>query len=244
MYITSGELAKRFNVSIRTIRYYDQIGLVCPSKLGEGGKRFYSAEDCLILQKVILLKSLTLPLEEINRIIKNQSTESILKVHKSYLEEQVSNIQKSIAHTNSLLNILRLEGTINWEDLISLVVPSKQNRSWSSFFSADEQGKLRESLPKLEMDSPSIKMWINLIRRIELCIQDNISPGSEHAKLIIEDIEILSEETFQGDQNLMNKFWKVRRSQESSNELNLYPIKQEIIDFIEEAYAIIQGQQG
>jgi DNA-binding transcriptional MerR regulator len=216
---------------------------VCPSKFGEGGKRLYSAEDCLILQKVILLKSLALPLEEINRIIKDLSTESILMVHKSYLEEQVSNIQKSIAHTNSLLNILTLEGTINWEDLISLIVPPQQNRTWSSFFSADEQEKLRESLPKLEMDNPSIKRWINLVRRIELCIQDNISPDSEYARLIIEDIEILSEETFQGDQNLMNKFWKVRRSQESSNELNLYPIKQEIIDFIEEAYAIIQGQQ-
>ncbi|MBM4760789.1 MerR family transcriptional regulator [Bacillus sp. B15-48] len=238
MYITSGELAKRFKVSIRTIRYYDQIGLVCPSKLGEGGKRFYSEEDCLILQKVILLKSLALPLEEIGRIIKNQSTESILMIHKTYLEEQVSNIQKSIAHTNSLLNILTLEGTV------SLVVPPKQNKTWSLLFSADEEEKLRESLPKLEMDNPSIKRWINLVRRIELCIQDKISPGSEHAKLIIEDMEILSEEIFQGDQNLMEKFWKVRRSQESSNELNLYPIKQEIIDFIEEAYAIIQGQQG
>jgi MerR family transcriptional regulator, thiopeptide resistance regulator len=56
----------------------------------------------------------------------------------------------------------------------------------------------------------------------------------------MEDIEILSEETFRGDQILMAKFWDIRRSSQLSNELNLYPIKQEIIDYIEEAYALIQ----
>ncbi|WP_059173519.1 MerR family transcriptional regulator [Bacillus sp. FJAT-27445] len=242
MLISSGELAKRFKVSVRTIRYYDQIGVVRPSKLGEGGKRFYSVEDCLNFEKVILLKSLALPLDEIKRIIKDQSTETILIAHKSYLKEQLFNIQTSIAHTTSLLHILKLEGTIHWEDLISLVVPPEQNRTWSSFFSIEEQEKLYETLPKLEKDNLSVKKWINLVKRIELCILEDTSPGSEQAKLIIEDMEILSEETFQGDQNLLTKFWEVRRSQESSNELNLYPIKQEIIDFIEEAYAIIQGQ--
>uniref|UniRef100_UPI003F499DB8 MerR family transcriptional regulator n=1 Tax=Niallia taxi TaxID=2499688 RepID=UPI003F499DB8 len=242
MYISSGELAKRFKVSIRTIRYYDQIGLVCPSKLGGGGKRFYSAEDCLILEKVILLKSLALPLEEIKKIVKDQSTETILKAHKSYLEEQLVNTQKSIAHTTSLLHILKIEGTINWEDLISLIVPPQQNKNWSSFFSMEEQEILQERLPKLEEDNLSTKKWINLVKRIELYIQEDISPGSKHAKLILEDMEILSEETFKGDQNLMTRFWVVRRSQEFSNKLNLYPIKQEIIDFIEEAYAITQGQ--
>lgn len=183
MYISSGELAKQFKVSIRTIRYYDQIGLVRPSKISENGKRFYSAEDCLILEKVILLKSLALPLEEIKRIIKDQSTETILTAHRSYLEQQLDNTQKSIAHTTSLLHILKLEGTINWEDLISLIVPPKENRTWSSFFSMEEQEKLHESLPKLEEDSISTKKWINLIKRIEICIQENISPDLNRLSL-------------------------------------------------------------
>ncbi|QHS23712.1 MerR family transcriptional regulator [Virgibacillus sp. MSP4-1] len=242
MYMSSGELAKKFKVSIRTIRYYDQIALVCPSKLGEGGQRLYSAEDCLILEKVILLKSLALPLEEIKRIIQDQSTEKILIAHKTYLEEQLTNTEKSIAHTTSLLQILKLEGSINWEDLVSLTVPPENTRSWTSFFSGEEQEVLSENLPKLENDNLSTKKWVNIVRRIEHCMQGDISPGSEQAQLIMEDMEILLEETFQGDQNLMAKFWEVRRSQESSKALNLYPIKQEIIDFIEEAYAITQEQ--
>jgi len=242
MYISSGELAKRFKISIRTIRYYDQIGLVRPSKLGEGGKRLYSAEDCLVIEKVILLKSLALPLQEIKKIIKDQSIETILIAHKTSLEDQLVNIQKSIAQTTSLLHILRLEGTINWEDLISLILPLQQSRNWDSYFSMEEQETLDESLPKIEKDTLSTKKWINLIKRIELCLQKDISPSSEQAKLIMEDMEILSEEAFQGDQNLVNKFWEVRRSKESSSELNLYPIKQEIIDFIEKAYSVIQGK--
>ncbi|MEK4627426.1 MerR family transcriptional regulator [Solibacillus sp. FSL R7-0682] len=240
MYLTSGELAKRFKVSLRTIRYYDQIGLVRPSKVGEGGKRFYSGEDCLMLEKVILLKSLALPLEEIKLVMDKQSIESILLAHKSYLEEQAVNIQSSITHTVSLLNIHKLEGNIHWEDLLALTVKPEKNRSWNAFFTDEEQEVLQGRLPKLEEDTLSTQKWMNLVRRIQLCIQDNISPASEHAKLILEDMDILSEETFLGDQDLMDRFWEVRRSSQLSNELNLYPIKQEIIDFIEQAFAFIQ----
>jgi MerR family transcriptional regulator, thiopeptide resistance regulator len=176
VYLSSGELAKRFKVSLRTIRYYDQIDLVRPSKLGEGRKRFYSAEDCLMLEKVILLKSLALPLDEIKRVIEAQSMESILIAHKSYLEEQSSTIQTSIDHTNSLLHILKLEGNIHWEDLLSLTVPKEKNRSWSTFFSNEEQELLQDRLPKLEEDNVNTKKWINIVRRLEMCIQANIPP--------------------------------------------------------------------
>ncbi len=236
MYVSTGELSKRFNISMRTIRYYDQIDLVSPSRVEEGGKRFYSGEDCFLLEKVLLLKSLDLPLEEIKKIVTEESTETILLAHKTFLEEQLKATQASIAHTTSLINILSLEGTIHWEELLSLVLPKKETRNWSTFFSEKEQETLQERLPKLEQDSMTTKKWMNMIKRIELCIQEGFSPGSAHAKLIVEDMELLSEETFQGDQNLMMKFWDVRRSQESSSELNLYPVKQEIIDFIEKAY--------
>lgn len=236
MYISTGELAKKLKISVRTIRYYDQIGLVEPSMLGEGGKRFYSPQDSLKLEKIILLKSLSLTLEEIKKIIEEQSTETILLAHKTYLEDQTKTLNLSIAHTNSLLNILKLEGSINWGDLLTLIVPKEDSRNWSKFFTEHEEEILKERIPKLEEDTLTTRKWLNIIKRIELCIKDGISPSSSQAKLIMEDMDILSVETFDGNAELISKFWDVRRSQESSNSLNLYPIKLEIIDFIEKAY--------
>ncbi|MFD1738886.1 MerR family transcriptional regulator [Bacillus salitolerans] len=236
MYVSTGELSKRLNISVRTIRYYNQIGLVQPSKIGGGGKRFYSKEDCLKLEKVLLLKSLSLPLEEIGQIVAEQSTENILTGHKAYLEQQLKSINKAIGYTNSLLNIMKLEGTLDLADIITLIVPLQEKQNWGKYFSIEEQDILQKNLPKVEESNVATRKWINLIKRIELCIEEGISPRSKQAKLIIEDMDILSEETFQGDKELMDKFWEIRRSEESSSTLNLYPINPEIIEFIEKAY--------
>ncbi|WP_289197536.1 MerR family transcriptional regulator, partial [uncultured Dubosiella sp.] len=64
-YFTTGQFAKLANVSERTLRYYDKIGLLKPSKIKKNGYRNYSKDDLFRLQKIILLKKLGFPLEEI-----------------------------------------------------------------------------------------------------------------------------------------------------------------------------------
>ena len=64
-YYTTGKFAKLANVSERTLRYYDMIGLLSPSKKESNGYRKYGMEDLRKLQKIILLKKLGFPLEEI-----------------------------------------------------------------------------------------------------------------------------------------------------------------------------------
>ena len=42
---TTGELAKKCNVSVRTIQYYDERGILVPTDLTEGGRRLFSEKD-------------------------------------------------------------------------------------------------------------------------------------------------------------------------------------------------------
>ena len=60
-----GELAKRTGVSVRTLHYYDEIGLLSPSHRSEAGYRLYSAEDIARLQQIKSLRQLGFRLEEI-----------------------------------------------------------------------------------------------------------------------------------------------------------------------------------
>ena len=59
-----GQVSKQFNISVRTLRYYDQIELLAPSFKDENGRRYYSEADLFTLEKITLLKSLMLPLED------------------------------------------------------------------------------------------------------------------------------------------------------------------------------------
>ena len=64
-YYKTGKFAKLANVSERTIRYYDKIGLLKPSFVMENGYRQYSDLDLLKLQKILSLKHLGFSIEEI-----------------------------------------------------------------------------------------------------------------------------------------------------------------------------------
>ncbi len=233
IYLSTGELSKQLNISVRTIRYYDQIGLIKPSKKASAGKRYYSQEDIMNLEKILLLKSLNLSLEDSKKILAEQSMSDVLLAHKSLLQEQLYHLNNSLQHTQSLLNILDLEGAIHWEDLISLVVTSKEEKDWSKYFSLEEQSLLKSQLPKLENDELTTKKWINLIKRIELCLEKKISPQSEEGQLIVEDLNILTAETFGNNDELIEAFWEVRKSESASQELGLYPIDASIIEFLE-----------
>ena len=61
----TGELAKLTGLTIRTLRYYDQIGLFSPSGRTEAGYRLYTESDLARLQQILSLKELGLSLEQI-----------------------------------------------------------------------------------------------------------------------------------------------------------------------------------
>ena len=77
-YYSSGEFAKKANVSVRTIRYYDQQNILKPSLLTEEGVRFYTDSDFTRLQQILLLKYLGFSLEEIKNMTIGASDYNIL----------------------------------------------------------------------------------------------------------------------------------------------------------------------
>ncbi|GAA4874793.1 MerR family transcriptional regulator [Saccharopolyspora cebuensis] len=64
-----GEVAERTGLSLRTIRYYDEVGLVVPSARSQGGFRLYTEPDIDRLGTVQRMKPLNLPLEEMRELL-------------------------------------------------------------------------------------------------------------------------------------------------------------------------------
>lgn len=62
-------LAQKAQVSIRTVRYYESLGLISPTGRSEGGQRYYDDKDLLYLRRILELKSLDFSLEQIKMIV-------------------------------------------------------------------------------------------------------------------------------------------------------------------------------
>lgn len=243
-YYSTGEVSRKLKMSLRTLRYYDQIGLAVPSIREDNGRRYYSDEDMLLLQKIALLKSTSMSLEDMKKIINKVTIDRVLSVHKEQLETNIKQLKEALQHTNTLLNILKLDGELYWDQLTPLVLEeerstSRENakRRWESLFSEEEISILSKQLPKLEDDQGQTIKWINLIKRIEFCLEDGKTPSSKEGQLIAEDVQLLTRETFGNHPEMVEKFWEARKSETASVALQLYPIKREVLTFIEKAIA-------
>ena len=67
--MTVNEVSKLTGVSIRTLQYYDKIGLLHPAKYTEAGYRLYDDAALETLQQILLVRELEFPLKEIKEII-------------------------------------------------------------------------------------------------------------------------------------------------------------------------------
>lgn len=67
--LTVGQVAERFGVTVRTLHHYDELGLLRPSVRTGGGHRLYTTEDVERLYRLLALRGLGLPLDEIRSLL-------------------------------------------------------------------------------------------------------------------------------------------------------------------------------
>lgn len=92
-----GEFSKRTGTSIRTLQYYDEIGLLKPEKNVSSGHRVYKGKDILELQKIVSLKVLGYSLEEIRVMLTipslNVSLKETLEQQRKAFEEKKNTLK-------------------------------------------------------------------------------------------------------------------------------------------------------
>jgi DNA-binding transcriptional MerR regulator len=106
---TIKELAGLAGVTTRTLRYYDQLGLLVPAQVGPNGYRYYDHQNLLRLQQVLFYRELDVPLKDIHSIINQPDFQLLpaLETHRDAIREKVKRYQEllgTIQHTISSLN--------------------------------------------------------------------------------------------------------------------------------------------
>lgn len=108
-----GELATLFNISADTLRYYDKIGLIEPDVKAENGYRYYSLRSFFKLSRILFLRDLDIPLEEIKGYMHNKNTDKLVQMLESkrrdldYKIQSCLNLKVKIDQKLALLNTSR-----------------------------------------------------------------------------------------------------------------------------------------
>lgn len=98
MAYTVAKLAKISGVSIRTLHWYDEIGLLKPAYHGANGYRYYEEEQLLVLQQILFFRELGFELKQIEAILKRNDFDRMgaLSSHRKVLEKNVERTKKLI----------------------------------------------------------------------------------------------------------------------------------------------------
>lgn len=99
---TVNEVSKLTGVSIRTLHYYDQIGLLHPSKVTDALYRLYDDTDLERLQQILLFRELEFPLKEIAKILNDQSFDRNMA-----LQQQIDLLTLKKEHLENLITFAR-----------------------------------------------------------------------------------------------------------------------------------------
>lgn len=111
--ITAGELARLAQSTKRTVQWYTEKGLLTPIEVNEEGYRFYSAEQIIDLQAIILLRELNFSIPEIKKIIeKTSSPRDLFKQKSTELARQLKKLQKSVKVIESYYSNFEKEGVL------------------------------------------------------------------------------------------------------------------------------------
>lgn len=140
---TIKELADLAGTTPRTLRYYDQFGLLEPAVIGRNSYRYYDRSNLLTLQQILFFRELDVPLNQIQYLISqpNFQLQTSLKNHQEAILEKISRYEELLATIQK--TILDLEG--------------EQKMSPEELFSGFDEKKYEQEARRLWGDSPRFK---------------------------------------------------------------------------------------
>lgn len=101
-----GEFSKMSRTTIKTLRYYDEIGLLHPAQVNpENGYRYYTTGQLIPLQRIRSLRQAGLSVEEVQAVLNGADLNTILASRKAELEKQQSIIQNQLSRIEHILKL-------------------------------------------------------------------------------------------------------------------------------------------
>ena len=267
-FYSSSQFAQKASVSVRTLRYYDKMGLLSPSQYTESGYRLYTNEDLLSLQNILALKFLGFSLEEIRTLLRTgpQRLEEVLAQQKAMMEEkrtQLDTIIQAIEETEQLLRTRQC----NWESIvkvIQVIQMGQHNDQWVAKYFTPEQQKTMEELNRkayteeagqklkayhpnewTEEDQQRVDEQYRFIKQeLGRLVAQGADPASPEAQRVAQLKHELGFAFSQGDPDIaasVGKWWEEFQAlppEQRPFDPSVYMYTEEEQDFLEKALAI------
>jgi len=243
--LTIHNVSKQTGISVRTLRYYEEIGLLLPIAKTEGGHRIYGENELKMLQQIVFLKALGFKLKEIQTLINHSwEWEASLDHQLAFIAEEQRKLQQMKSAILGLKNASAIEGGLTEPLIQKYIKLSSQERDKKQafrkqIFTATEI-ELIQKLPNLNRNDPNSLEWIGLLGQLEQLRKE--SPEAHSVQCIIKRMMEKAEVEYKGNDTFLEKIWAIRRSPHKSEQMGLYALEEDFLYFIERAFHIYEAK--
>jgi MerR family transcriptional regulator, thiopeptide resistance regulator len=134
------DVCKLAKISVRTLHYYDEIGLLLPATRMENGRRYYGEEQVIRLMDIIFFKKLGFNLKKIASMLNlgNKDKRALMIAKREFLEKEIKRIKELIKSIDVALEFYFKGENINYNQII------KQFESFQKTAKEDKQSFINE----------------------------------------------------------------------------------------------------
>src|ERR1700750_57384 len=121
MAYTVKQVAAMSGVSVRTLHFYDEVGLLKPAHVGANGYRFYEEPQLLSLQQILFYRELGFELKQIKEILSRADFEKMaaLESHRQVLEKNIARTHLLIVTIDKTIEHLKGTKTMKTEEMFA-----------------------------------------------------------------------------------------------------------------------------
>ncbi len=231
-----GEVTELAGLTIRTLRYYDQICLFSPSQYTESGHRLYTKADLERLQPILSLKQMGMSLEEIQLLLSNpeeQTVAEILQTQISRVKKEIEVQQKLVAELENALSAAHSNRTLSISELTKLMEALKMNKE--KYFSKQQLDTMESRYENADKQllKQAEQEFNGLIKEIRLEKEKGASPSDKKVQDLAKKWNDIVN-AFSEDDRTFRKQAEHFHAENPGNELQ-YEIDGELYQFINKA---------
>lgn len=106
-------------ITVRTLQYYDEIGLLKPAFIGENNYRYYQEEELLKLQQILFFKELGLSLQQVKDIVntKDFNTLEVLRLHTTEVQRRIEHLNRLLTTIDKTIDYLEGKHSLDTKDM-------------------------------------------------------------------------------------------------------------------------------
>ena len=184
-----GELARRTGLSVRTLRYYDEIRLLAPSRRSEGGHRLYTAEDVVRLQRIKSLAQLGFTLREVRVCLDRPDIplERVVRLHLARLKEKIELQRRLCDRLERVSSRLSSGEEVSSEEFIETVMEViDMSERLDRYYTPEQLEYLKQR--RTEVGEERIRQaeaeWAKLMEQVRAEMEAGTDPSDERVQAL------------------------------------------------------------